>query len=422
MNRFVRQAAMAALLASAASAATVIVLEPLYAAPAPRGRAAAPAKADASTQVRTAVGNPINDSLKLIDTGDLAGALAKVAIADAVPMKTPFEEYTVAKFLGTIYMKQMPPNLAAAAVAYNRQIASGAAPDAEKPGMYGTALRLNYNANDFAKVIQNVTELQKVAALDDTAWEVLVQSYVSTMDYKNAITSAKAAVAAETAGGMKANPVVLGLLLNSQAKTADEAGYRLTLDQLASVSTQPEVWSQIMDFALATKDIGDHHLLNLYRLAMLVGTIRTDVDDYGNMATIDLTNGLPAEAKAVLAKRNKTDDLLNQANAMLAKDQETLVALAAEAAKQMNGEIDVKLGESYWTYGKFNEAVDAIQKGIAKGGLKDMADAQTTLGIALFSAGKKAEALAAFQKAAMSNTPAGPIAHTWALFLQRPAA
>jgi len=412
---------MAALLASAASAATVIVLEPLYAAPAPRGRAAAPAKADPSTQVRTAVGNPINDSLKLIDTGDLAGALAKVAIADAVPMKTPFEEYTVAKFLGTIYMKQMPPNLAAAAVAYNRQIASGAAPDAEKPGMYGTALRLNYNANDFAKVIQNVTELQKVAALDDTAWEVLVQSYVSTMDYKNAITSAKAAVAAETAGGMKANPVVLGLLLNSQAKTADEAGYRLTLDQLASVSTQPEVWSQIMDFALSTKDIGDHHLLNLYRLAMLVGTIRPDVD-YAAMATIDLTNGLPAEAKAVLTKGNKTGELLNQANALLAKDQASLPALAAEAAKQMNGEIDVKLGESYWTYGKFTEAVDSIQKGIAKGGIKDMADAQTTLGIALFSAGKKAEALAAFQKAAMSNTPAGPIAHTWALFLQRPAA
>jgi len=206
---------MAALLASAASAATVIVLEPLYAAPAPRGRAAAPAKADPATTTRPVIGNPINDSLKLIDTGDLAGALAKVAIADAVPMKTPFEEYTVAKFLGTIYMKQMPPNLAAAAVAYNRQIASGAAPDAEKPGMYGTALRLNYNANDFFKEIQNVTELQKVAALDDTAWEVLVQSYVSTMDYKNAITSAKAAVAAETAGGMKANPVVLGLLLNS---------------------------------------------------------------------------------------------------------------------------------------------------------------------------------------------------------------
>jgi tetratricopeptide (TPR) repeat protein len=412
---------MAALLASAASAATVIVLEPLYAAPAPRGRAAAPAKADPATSVRTVIGNPINESLKLIDMGDLIGALAKVTIADAVPMKTPYEEYTVSKFLGTIYIKQMPQNLAAATVAYNRQIASGAVPDAEKAAMYAMALRLNYAANDFAKVISNVMELQKAGPLDDTAWEVLVQSYYNTMDFMNAVTSAKAAVAAEIAGGMKANPAVLGLLLNSQAKTMDEVGYRATLDQLASVSTQPEVWSQIMDFALSTKNIGDHHLLNLYRLALLVGTIRPDVD-YAAMATIDVANGLPAEAKAVLTKGNKPGELMTQANSMLAKDQETLTALAAEAAKQMNGEIDVKLGESYWTYGKFNEAVDAIQKGIAKGGLKDMADAQTTLGIALFSAGKKAEALAAFEKAAMTNTPAGPIAHTWVLYLQRPAA
>jgi len=165
--------------------------------------------------VRTLIGNPINESLKLIDMGDLTGALAKVTIADAVPMKTPYEEYTVSKFLGTIFVKQMPQNLSAAAVAYNRQIASGAAPNDEKPGMYAMALRLNYAANDFAKVISNVTELQKVDKLDDTAWEVLVQSYFNTMDYKNAITSAKDAVAAEIAGGMKANPAVLGLLLNA---------------------------------------------------------------------------------------------------------------------------------------------------------------------------------------------------------------
>jgi len=54
--------------------------------------------------------------------------------------------------------------------------------------------------------------------------------------------------------------------------------------------------------------------------------------------------------------------------------------------------------------------------------LKDLADAQTMLGIALYRAGKKDEALAEFRKAEMSNTSAGPVAHTWVLFLQRPAA
>ena len=141
------------------------------------------------------------------------------------------------------------------------------------------------------------------------------------------------------------------------------------------------------------------------------------------MATIDLSNGLPNEGKEVLTKGMKTGDLLNQANTMLANDTATLPALAAEAAKQTaNGEIDVKLGESYLTYKRYDEAIAALQKGIEKGNLKDLPDAQTTLGIALWNAGKKEEALAQFDKAAMASTPAAAIAHTWGLFARRPQA
>jgi len=157
--------------------------------------------------------------------------------------------------------------------------------------------------------------------------------------------------------------------------------------------------------------------LNLYRLALLVGTMK-DID-YKSMATIDLSSGLPAEAKAAMTKGNQTGELLDQANQMLGRDQQALPALAAEAAKQMNGEIDIKLGESYLTYGRNDEAVASLQKGIEKGGVKDMADAQTTLGVALFTSGKKAEALAAFQKADMGNSPAASVAHVWVLYVKR---
>jgi tetratricopeptide (TPR) repeat protein len=82
----------------------------------------------------------------------------------------------------------------------------------------------------------------------------------------------------------------------------------------------------------------------------------------------------------------------------------------------------VKLGESYLTYGRHDEAIAALRRGIEKGGLKDLPDAQTTLGIALYKAGRKDEALAEFRKAEMASTTARPVAHTWVLFLQRPAA
>jgi tetratricopeptide (TPR) repeat protein len=424
MISFFRRPLLAALFVAAITSITVIAFEPLYAqyVTAQAGKAAKgkQAKQDPATTARTAVGNPINDALKLVEAKKWDEAVAKVQIADAVKDKSPYEEYMVAKYLGYIAVQRDPQDLEAARVAYGRQVASGGAPDAEKSGMFSTYMILNYAAMDYAKVIQGATELQKLQPLDEKGSIVLTQAYYNTMDYANAAKVAK------EASDKAPNADLLGLLLNSQAKMKDDAGYRVTLDKLATVSTQPEVWGQVMDFAVNAvvtakepKEIQEHHLLNILRLAMLAGTIRNE--DYPAMASIDLTIGLPNEAKEVLTKGNRAGDLMTQANELLAKDQAALTELAAVAAKETNGEIDIKLGESYMTYGRHDEAIAALRKGIEKGGLKDLPDAQTTLGIALFRAGRKDEALAEFRKAETATTSAGPVAHTWVLFLQRPS-
>jgi tetratricopeptide (TPR) repeat protein len=415
MKNFIRRATMAALL-STASAIAVTAFIPDY----PAFAAAAAAKKEPpAPAVRNAIGKTLNDAMKLIDTKDFAAALAKVQEADKTADKTPFEEYQIAKYLGFIAINQPMPDYAAAAKAYNREIASGGAPDAEKATMYNVGMRLNYQAMDFPDVIKDAAELQKLQPLDDTGYLILIQSYYNSNDFANAATTAKAEIAARTASGMKPSEDVLGLLLNSEIKTKDEAGARQALDQLAIVSAKPEIWGQVMDFALGTNGITDHQLLNLYRLSMLTGTMKDT--DFAAMATIDLQNGLPKEAIAVLTKGNKSGELLTQANDLVARDEQSLPALAAEAAKQMNGEVDVKLGESYFTYGRYDDAVAAIQKGLDKGGLKDAADAQTTLGIALLAAGKKDQAVAAFEKATAAQGAAGQVAHVWTLFGKRAA-
>src|SRR6185437_4784356 len=181
----------------------------------------------------------------------------------------PFEEYSIAKYYGYIYINQPMPDYPAATAAYNRQIASGGAPEAEQANMYMIAMRLNYQAMDYPKVIMDAADLQKFQPLDDTGYLVLIQSYYNTNDFANAATAAKAEIAAKVAANMKPTEDVLGLLLNAQIKNKDEAGARQTLDQLATVSSKPEVWSQVMDFALGSQGITDHQLLNLYRLSIL---------------------------------------------------------------------------------------------------------------------------------------------------------
>ena len=254
MTKLIRRATMAALL-SAASAIAVTALLPGHAA-----FAAAPKKDD-TPKVRNAIGKLLNDAMKLIDTKDFAGARAKAEEADKITDKTPFEEYQIAKYMGFIAINQPMPDYAAAARAYNREVNSGGAPDADKPGMYNVAMRLNYQAMSFADVIKDGIELQKLQPLDDTGYLILIQSYYNTNDFTNAATTAKAEIAAKMAAGMKPAEDVLGLLLNAQIKSKNEAGAHEALDQLAMVSAKPEVWGQVMDFALGTNGISDHQLL-----------------------------------------------------------------------------------------------------------------------------------------------------------------
>ena len=421
MSRFIRRATMAALLASTASMAVVTTMHPVDAA-----QRAAPAKAPANAP-RREIGIPLNDAIKALQAMDYTTALAKMQVADKVEKKTPYEEYLVAKYLGIVALGQPMRDYAAATAAYDRMVASGACPDADKEAMYDVAMKLDFQAMEYPKVLAAAAELKKIRPLDPVGFQMVTQIYYQGMDYPNTIASAKEALAATKATGEKPNVGILGMLLNAQAKSMDP-GYRETLDTLATVTTQAEVWTQVMDYALAAKGISDHQLLNTFRLALRVGTMREA--DYAAMASIDLASGLSVEGKNVLDKAiaagtiksaGNVATLLQQANGLSVNEQKSLPELAAEAAKQPNGEIYVKLGESYWAYGQIDQAVDAMQKGIDKGGLKDTADAQTTLGIMLLDAGKKPEAMAAFQKAEAAGGSGGTVAHVWNLFTQRAA-
>ena len=59
-----------------------------------------------------------------------------------------------------------------------------------------------------------------------------------------------------------------------------------------------------------------------------------------------------------------------------------LAQLAKEAEKATQGQADVALGQAYLSYGMYDEAIDALQRGIKKGGVTDVDEAQISLGIA----------------------------------------
>jgi hypothetical protein len=88
--------------------------------------------------------------------------------------------------------------------------------------------------------------------------------------------------------------------------------------------------------------------------------------------------------------------MLEAAKRQVAEDRKTLSQFEKEATASKAGEADVKLGEAFLSYDQPAKAVEAMQRGIAKGGVKSLDDANLSLGRAFLAAGDRTAAETAF--------------------------
>jgi len=92
--------------------------------------------------IRVDIGRALNEALQAVQAKDFVLARDKAQLADMARDKTPFEEYVVAKYLSTIALMQPMPDYAAAQAAYDRIIASGGVPDADRASVEELARKL----------------------------------------------------------------------------------------------------------------------------------------------------------------------------------------------------------------------------------------------------------------------------------------
>jgi hypothetical protein len=190
---------------------------------------------------------------------------------------------------------------------------------------------------------------------------------------------------------------------------------------------KPDDWAQLIRAALGTPTIKQSDDLNLFRLE-LVTKASAESEDYGTMASVAIQLGYPVEAQAAfeaglasgkISNSGKTAAALANARARAAKDRGTLASFETTAAKSPNGELDIKLAQTYFGYGRYADVVTAARRGLGKGGAKtDANEANTLIGMALAMQGNTAEA-----QTALSSVKGSPamvkVAHLWSLYAGR---
>jgi len=349
-------------------------------------------------------------------------ALLHVQEAQAVPGRTAYDDFQINDFLWFIqYQRKQLPE---AAAALEQVVNSGFVPPELLEQRLKAVTQLNLAAKNYGKAIEYGN---KYLALNPSDQETALQ-VAQAMYLNKDFAGAKAAAEKLVASGGKPSEDALKLVLRSNMDLKNDAGALAALESLVRYYPEQKYWEDLLTNQLfRTKD--DRALRHLYRLMNDTNTL-DKADEIGEMGSSLITGGFPTEAKGVLergiaagvfsgdAKARAQADL-DRARTQAAADAKDLPNADKALATAKTGNEMVATGKLYFSAGNYEKAADAIQKGLAKGGVTDLDDANMLLGIAYARSGKIAEGNAAFGN--VKDAKFADVSRLWKLKLETAA-
>ncbi len=359
--------------------------------------AGAASAADDNT-ARPEIGKPVQQAQQLVREKKTAAALAKLKQADAVPNKSRYESYIIAetRAAATLAAADYP----AAATAIDEVLGTGFLPPADAAKRLLTLVEIEYRLKDYAKTVADAERYAKAGGTDREPRLLAAQSLYLENDYAGAARAIHALLDADARAGHPADEQLVLTLASSAFKMHDQPGYIDALERLVVIHPTPQYWAQLITAVRQRPGFPDRLTLDLDRVMVATGATAT-ADQYVEAAELALQAGFPGDARTFLAKgyaagvlgtgpaAARQQRLTDMAKQQSDTDEKTLAAQATEADHAKDGTAAEKLGEAYVSYGRYDAAIAALQKGIAKGGLKAQDDAKLHLGIAYLRGGQK---------------------------------
>ena len=390
--------------------------------------AAAPAADDACgvRKISKKVDKPMSEAEKAFNTKNWDEVLTKVAEAEAVPVeKTPWDTHWIHEFRGRAYLSQ--EKFAEAAKELEPALTSPCFDAADKPARARMLLQIAYRLKEYSKVIEVGSKYLESNKDADIA-SYVGNAYYATDDFANTKRVMTDVIAQQEAGSKPPEELTYRILQGACIKLKDMACVADQLEKLVAHYPKPNYWQDLMSVLMAgtpTSKPNNNQLLNMWRLSDNANILE-DPSEYLEMAQLAVGQGLPGEALTVLEKgmqknvftrasqKEQATQLIKEAKTAIALDKSTLDKQDAAARAKPTGDSDVKLGAAYLSYGDLPKAVEALQRGISKGGVKNPDDAGLLLGIAQLRSGNKPEAAKAFNTVTKDATMAR-IAKLWLL-------
>jgi len=355
-------------------------------------------------KVSKKVEKPLSAAQKAQAAKDWNGVITHAAEAEAAGPETEFDKFLIHELRGiaNAYLKQNGPAVTDLEAAYK----SPCMPEGEdKFRREKLLMQLSYQDKNYDKAIEYGSKAYKPGGDSDVGL-FLGNAYYVKDDYENTRKVMSDVVTTMEQKGQTPDEQTYRIWQSACIGLKDNACVVDLLEKLVVTHPKQQYWAQLIDSMLRLSK-NDNTSLNVWRFADGADAM-FDASNYIEMAQLAMAAGLPGEAQAILDKgtqkgvftdardKDHASRISADAKQAVTLDKSTLDKQDASARAKPTGEADVKLGAAYLSYGDNAKAIEALQRGIGKGGVKNPDDAGLLLGIAYVRSGNNAEASKAF--------------------------
>ena len=366
---------------------------------------------------------PLKEAQDALQAKKYPEALAKLKDAENNPKKTPYDEHIINELAGVAYARTN--DYANASKAFEAEINDGFLDEKEVPGRIKAVAQIAYQLKNYDKAIEYGNRAIKGGFADEEMKTLVGQSYYLKGDYKGTLKYYDGQIGDELKAGQTPKDEALQLALSACVKLGDSECTTKQLERLVEYHPKPEYWQQLLYTLRNTPNLSDKNTLQIYRLMSEVDVLK-EPNDYTEMAQLAIEQGSPGEAQHVLEKgfaknvftdprqKDKNTRLLDSAKKAAVADLASLPKVEKDADASPTGDKNVGVGLAYLGYQQYDKALDALSKGLGKGGIRNEGEAHLLLGIAQLKSGKKEDAVKSF-KAVKGDANLERVATLWSL-------
>jgi len=352
-------------------------------------------------------------------------AQAKIKEAQAVEKKTAFDQFKINEITAYMYVQQQKYGDVAAI--YEKYLET---PQFLQPEQSATLVKniaqLYYNSKQYEKAEEYSRRWLKDHPNDTDMWALLSQTHYVTKNFKECREAANTATSVAEKAGQSPKELWLQLSQTCSVQMDDQAGVMAAYEKLVRYYPKPDYWERLIDRA-SRNERNDRVMLGIYRLQNDVGALKK-ADQYMEYAQLAADSAMPGEALKVVEtgyekkilglekEKERHDRLLTSVKQKAQADKGQLPQYEKEAAASTatTGQLDAGLGLAYFSYDMYDQAIQSLEKGLKKGGLKNPDDYRIALGISQLRKGQREQARSTF-KAVPDDSPMAKVANLWEL-------